>query len=135
MDQGSSNMQRRKFIVTAGSALAATSLGASAALAAAAATPPGKLGRAAFSALLNQSFTVYENHRGVGMDLIAVKDGKSRPGVEQFTLTFADRSGGSLKSGTYEVENANLGRLELYFEASGKGAEGSYYQVHFSLLA
>ena len=120
-------MKRRNFIV-AGAALAGASL-APLALAAAGQASAAVRNQASFEALVGQSFIAYENQRGVALELTAVTAGKSAPGHQQFTLTFSG-AGATLKSGTYLMENALSGRMDMYLEAR----EGGIWRAHFSLL-
>ncbi|NRR31892.1 hypothetical protein HSX11_17095 [Oxalobacteraceae bacterium] len=137
-------MERRKFVLAAGGLLSgatlhATAIGATVlantALVATAAKAPGikAAGSATFSALLKQPFNVYASNRGASMQLIAVKTKHTDAAHDQFTLTFASAT--VLADGIYEVEHAQTGKQAMYLEASGKGAEGSYYRADFNLLA
>ena len=131
-------MQRREFVIATGSLLAATGMVSAAAPAPVlAAIPAGLrlLNSAAFSALLNQSFNVYENRHGVGMQLIEVRNEKSAPGAEQFTLVFSASAGTTLASGTYDVEQDAIGLTPMYLQKAGQNPQGQLYLAHFNLLA
>ena len=85
--------------------------------------------------MLDESFTVYDSVRGIGVQLVKVRRGASEPGTRQFSLTFAGDKADALASGTYEVEHAATGKLLLYLDASPRGQNGVLYRADFNLLA
>jgi hypothetical protein len=125
-------MERREFILAAGGALACAGMGPSLALAAGAA--PGGFHQATFQAMLNQSLIAYDSARGVSLQLVEIQDGKSGPGLEQFTLLLAGSAASPLKDGSYEVYHASIGTVALYIEACGRQGQDALYRVQFSLL-
>lgn len=127
-------MQRRKFMLAGGGALAYAGIGLPNALAAKLARP-NKISAAMFTALLNQSFNIYASVRGVSVQLVEVKAGKSYGTHSQFSLKFAGAEGDVLPSGTYEVENASTGKLQMYLDASSNGAQGVNYRAQFTQMA
>ena len=126
-------MLRRKFMLAAGGTLAYAGVGLPKALAAKL-VRSNKLSAAMFTALLNQSFNVYASVRGVSVQLVEVKAGKSHPSHSQFSLKFTGVEGEALPSGTYEVDNASSGQLQMYLEASSNGAQGINYRAEFTQI-
>lgn len=128
-------MQRREFVVAAGSLLA-TGMPEAATLPRGPVilTPPRglkTLGSASFSPLLNQDFNLYQNRHGVTVQLTAVRSLPAPSGGEQFTLTFTAPAGVVLNSGTYDVEHAAIGLTPMYLEQ----APQNQLLAHFNLLA
>lgn len=124
-------MQRRHFIASGigmlawaagGGAIAGSRSGA------------GALSAAGFSAMLNDTFTLYDRVRGVNVQLVKVRKGPASPGTRQFTLSFAGASADALTSGTYEVEHPATGKLLMYLDASRRGQQGMLYRADFNLL-
>lgn len=120
-------MQRRQFIAAGGGLLGASGLAAAAAAVALPQTPT-TVRLAGFRDLIGQDFTVYQNKRGTQATLVAVREGKSRPRQEQFSLVFATEE--PLAAGVYDVENALTGQIAMYLEPAGPGR----YRADFSLL-
>jgi hypothetical protein len=125
-------MERREFLLASGGALVCA--GMTPALALAAGAMPGGLNRASFAPLVGQTLIVYDSARGVALTLAALKDGKSFPGLDQFTLLLSGAVASALPSGSYEVYHASIGNLPLYLEACGTQGQDAQYRVQFSLL-
>ncbi|MTW14022.1 hypothetical protein GM658_25745 [Pseudoduganella eburnea] len=127
-------MERRNFILAAGSLIGAPALARAASLAA---PPPAASGlrMAGFRDLVGQQFLAFQGKRGTTLDLVALRPGKAAPHHEQFTLVFSGEP--ALASGIYEIDNTVAGRMQVYLESAGaaKGATGdSLYRAEFSLL-
>jgi hypothetical protein len=130
-------MQRRTFVTVAGTLLSWAGIGSAAPLAGQLLGRPaaGKLSGAAFAALLDQSFNVYENKRGVAMKLSNVRQHAGAGGFEQFSLSLRAPAGTALVSGTYELEHAAIGLVPVYLEALGQDRGALRYRADFNLLA
>ena len=125
-------MKRRTFIVASGSLLGAASLGRAATLAGA--LPAASTVRmAAFSGLEGARFSASQNRSSTELQLLAVKQAASSPGIEQFSLVFA--ASAPLASGLYDVEQAATGTVAMYLEAAGDSPQGQLCRADFSLLA
>ncbi|HEY0589208.1 MAG TPA: hypothetical protein VGD52_23950 [Pseudoduganella sp.] len=127
-------MERRNFILAAGSLVGAPAIARAASLAALPPTP-STLRMAGFRDLVGQQFIAYQGKRGTSLDLHAVRPGKEAPHQEQFTLLFNGAPG--LEAGIYEIDNALAGRLAIYMEPAGRGPAsglGALYRAEFSLL-
>lgn len=122
-------MERRQFILSSASALACAGLST-----AMAQTPAKAPGAAGFAALVGESFNIYDSVRGMTVQLLKVKQAKSSPGTEQFSLSFSGAGGGALDSGTYEVEHPQTGKLLMYLVAH-KAGKNMLYRADFNLLA
>jgi len=124
-------MERRNFILAAGSLLGAPAVARAASLAALPPTAPAR-GMAGFRALVGQQFIAFQGQRGATLALVAVRPGKAAPHQEQFALVFSGAAG--LAAGIYEIDNPLTGRLPIYLEPAGSGQEGALYRAEFSLL-
>ena len=137
-------MERRTFVLATGGLLGSSGLCAAAELTKAKVTPLSGIsvgmtpapaaGSAAYLPLVQQRFNVYPGSRGVAMTLLSVKRAFESAKGDQFSLTFAVAASESLASGSYEVENASIGKQTIYLQRSGSGPEGNYYRADFSLL-
>ncbi len=128
-------MQRRDFMISSASGAVAAAFAAVPSGAGAGTTPPA-LGEKAFRGQLGHVFYVYPGLRGVVLQLVALREAKfkSVPGHEQFTLIFQGWRGTPLKSGTYDAENATLGKFQLTLEPLPSTAAALRYRADFSLL-
>lgn len=126
-------MERRTFVLATGGLLGCPGLARAATLTPARVAPAAGLRAASFTALLNQTFNVYDHRHGGAMALVAVRACPAAAGHEQFSLTFA-APGATFNSGSYQVEHAAIGMLTLYLQASGTGPQGALYRADFNLL-
>jgi hypothetical protein len=127
-------MERRNFILAAGSLVGGPAVARAASLAALPPTP-STLRMAGFRDLVGQQFIAYQGKRGTSLDLHAVRPGKEAPHQEQFTLLFTGSPG--LDAGIYEIDNALSGRMSIFMEPAGRGPAsglGALYRAEFSLL-
>ncbi len=93
-----------------------------------------QLGVAAFADMVNDTFLIYDNVRGVSVQLVKVRKAKAEPGMQQFTLTFAGSDADALAGGTYEVEHPAIGKMPMYLDVSRRGQHGMLYRADFNLL-
>lgn len=127
-------MQRRQFIVRSMGVLAYAGTG-TAVIAAAGKGAAWHVSAAGFSAMLNQSFNIYDSVRGVTVQLVKVKEAAaSRDGL-QFSLSFKGSEADGLDSGTYEVEHPATGKLLMYLDVDKHARKGALYRADFNLLA
>lgn len=112
--------------------LACIGSGAAASMASGSAAAPR--GAAGFSAMLGDSFMIYDRVRGISVQLVKVRKAKAEPGMQQFTLSFAGSDADALASGTYEVEHPATGKMPLYLDVSRRGRDGMLYRADFNLL-
>lgn len=127
-------MERRNFILAAGTLAGVPAVARAASLAALPHTP-STLRLAGFRALVGQQFIAYQGKRGTSLDLHALRPGKEAPHQEQFTLLFSGAPG--LEAGIYEIDNPLSGRLAIFMEPAGRGPAtglGALYRAEFSLL-
>lgn len=128
-------MQRRDFIGSGIGIGALCYAGISGAASAAAYGAPARLtGAAQFKALLRQQFMVYDGVRGIGVQLVKVRQADAAPGTQQFSLTFSGATADALEGGTYEVEHAAIGKRPMFLDASVRGQNGVSYRADFNLL-
>lgn len=127
-------MERRNFILAAGTLVGVPAVAGAASLAALP-PAPSTLRLAGFRELVGQQFIAYQGKRGTSLDLHAVRPGKEAPHQEQFTLLFSGAPG--LDAGIYEIDNPLSGRLAIFMEPAGRGPAtglGALYRAEFSLL-
>ncbi|SFG80693.1 hypothetical protein SAMN05518865_11918 [Duganella sp. CF458] len=127
-------MERRNFLLAAGTLAGAPAVACAASLAALPPTPT-TLRLAGFRSLVGQQFIAFQGKRGTSLDLLAVRPGKAVPHQEQFTLLFTGEPG--LVSGIYEIDNPLAGRLSIFMEPAGRGpatGPGALYRAEYSLL-
>ncbi len=127
-------MERRNFILSAGSLVGVPAVACAASLAALPPTP-STLRMAGFRNLVGQQFIAFQSKRGSSLDLLAVRPGKEVPHQEQFTLLFSGSPG--LDAGIYEIDNPLSGRMSIFMEPAGRGPAsglGALYRAEFSLL-
>ncbi|KRC01475.1 hypothetical protein [Duganella sp. Root198D2] len=127
-------MERRNFILAAGTLVGAPAVARAASLAA---LPPSAstLRMAGFRDLVGQQFIAFQGKRGTSLDLLAVRGGKEAPHQEQFTLLFTGAPW--LDAGIYEIDNPLSGRMSIFMEPAGRGPAaglGALYRAEFSLL-
>ena len=127
-------MERRNFILAAGSLVGVPAVARAASLAALPPTP-STLRMAGFRNLVGQQFIAFQGKRGSSLGLLAVRPGKEVPHQEQFTLLFSGSPG--LDAGIYEIDNPLSGRMSIFMEPAGRGPVsglGALYRAEFSLL-
>ena len=124
-------MQRRDFIASGLGALACAGISTAALAASHGGAGPGAQ---AYAALLGEKFIVYDGVRGETVRLVKVRQAPAQPGMQQFTLRFEGGRHGALPSGTYEVDHAATGKIDMFLDASARGADSVLYRADFSLL-
>lgn len=120
-------MQRRHFI-SGGIGIGLLCIGGNGSAA-------GQVSAAGYSAMLKESFNVYDSVRGIRVQLVKVRQVAAAAGTRQFSLTFSGAKADALASGTYEVEHAATGKQMMYLDASSHGQHGVLYRADFNLLA
>ena len=130
-------MKRRNFLVRLGNILVLIGFGVRGALAAT--TPkgiaPAGPGRNEWKALLNERFYLYDNARGiVTLTPIALRNKKTQPKLEQFTIIFLGGEHEPVIEGTYPMEHPKLGKFQLHLQPTSHDARGLYYRSEFNLL-
>lgn len=92
--------------------------------------------RATALALVGQQF--FLNHpelRAIGLTLADVQTPQHQdPQLQQFSLVFAS-DGARFGAGTYEIDQATLGRFSLFVAPAGNATGAPRYRADFSLLA
>ncbi len=127
-------MQRRQFIIAGIGTLAAVGMGAPAAGAARLQGAAGQVSAGGFSAVLNESFNIYDGARGVTVQLVKVKEIASAQGSRQFSLSFKGGLADGIDSGTYDVEHPAIGKVLMFLDASQRGKGAVMYRADFNLL-
>lgn len=130
-------MKRRDILRAGASSLAfAGMIGATAPRASAAASASFAWNRATALALVGQQF--FLNHpelRAIGLTLAEVQTPERQdPQLQQFSLVFTS-DGTRFAAGTYEIDQATLGRFSLFVAPAGNATGAPRYRADFSLLA
>lgn len=95
----------------------------------------GTLPKSSFAENLNTRFrAVLQDSTLIEMELIEVKDGKSTPRQEQFSLLFRAPQDAPIQQGMYRLEHDRLESGELFLVPVARDDKGVFYQAVFNRL-
>jgi len=135
-------MKRREFLIGCGSSvvLAGLSLKSGLAIAASQSKAEAEAMNAAlvgstWKSMLNERFMLHDAVKGlVNLNLVAVRESKANPRLDQFSITFVGKEVERVAEGTYPMEHPRAGKFMLHLQPIELGSAGAHYRADFSLL-
>ena len=135
-------MKRREFLIGCGSSvvLAGLSLKSGLAIAASQSKAEAEAMNAAlvsstWKSMLNERFILHDAVKGlVNLNLVAVRESKANPRLNQFSITFFGKGDERIAEGTYLMEHLRAGKFMLHLQPIELGSAGVHYRADFSLL-
>jgi Domain of unknown function (DUF6916) len=86
-----------------------------------------------FSESMNTKFRLGpEPSRSIELELIALTEGVSNPGHEQFSLIFRGPLDYFLGQGTYQIEHDKMGEIGLFLVPVSQEQDGFRYEAVFN---
>jgi hypothetical protein len=93
------------------------------------------LTKAVFEQNLNSRFWLRDGDgERIHLDLIELKDGKSSPPCEQFSLLFRGDKNKIHPQNNYPMEHEVIGSFDLFLVPVSQNDEGTFYQAVFNRL-
>ena len=94
----------------------------------------GATTKASFAENLNTRFRAILNDIAFDLELIEVKDGRSTPRQEQFSLLFRAPQDAPVEQGMYRLEHDRLEAGELFLVPVSRDDKGVCYQAIFNRI-
>jgi hypothetical protein len=128
------NVTRKEFLFTVAAGVAGTAMHPLSAITVAAGPAPVARG---FAGLVGRTFhvTTADSRGAIDVVLEAYDERSTQDGTHQFSLTFVAPGGERLTEGTYTVEEAQMGRFQLFVVPTRRDGQGrAFYRADFNLL-
>jgi hypothetical protein len=94
-----------------------------------------QLTKTSFADNLNTKFTLTdESAHTLEVELIELREGRTTPRQDMFSITFRGPGDCLLPQGTYVFEHGTLGQFDLFIVPIGQDEQGLYYEAVFNRL-